>query len=365
MINNSASSNLPSIRVSEERSTLILSILLKSLNPNWGNRNYPIARMISDYFQFIPLNPNSATVIAKFQQAKFSENDLYQLSLTLNHSERNQFVTELLMRRTRLPLETIRQLQEELLTELAEFTKIIDNSPLKQVFTTFQQQDSQRRLEELEELRLQLAAVNDFFQFKPDYSELIFTPTDPLFSDYLGQILWISSTQPLFMTHRPEIKFQIYQFLRYNLEPTIKQVIARLNDAQRQKIIQFSSGKSRQYYGPDPQSLLQAELISVYYNQIKMQKNLANLADFSEQVEKITDKQFLQALESNHQLRERCRYLNIRNLTDFKANLKLYHQTFNQDNLHSLIAKFYRFYQNQRQNITFEQFALLNLPKIL
>lgn len=357
--------SLPNVRISEEYGTLLLSILLKSLNPAWGNNSYPIARMIGDYFKFLPLDPNTAKVIAKFQQANFSENDLYQLAITFNHSERNQFVLERLMQRTRLPLETITNLQTDLITELNSFSQLIDNSPLKQVFATFQHQDSQQRLEELEELRLQLAEVNQFFQFKTNQIELIFTPTDPLFSEYLGQILWISPSQVLLMTHRSEIKFQIYQFLRLNLEPTVKQLMPKLSDAQRQKIIQYASGKSRQYYGNNPQLLLQTALISVYYNQVKMQRNMADFTTFAKQVDKLTDKQFLQSLETNHQLRDRCRYLNIRNLTEFKANLKLYHQTFNQDNLYPILGKFYQFYQNQRQNITFEQFALLNLPKTL
>lgn len=360
-----STTNLPNVRISEEYGVFLLSILLKSLNPIWGNNNSSIGRMIGDYFKYLPTNPNTANTIAKFHQFNFSENDLYQLALTFNHSERNHFILEKIMQRTRLPLETMTELQNELLTELADFNKLIENSPLKQVFTSFRNQDSQRRLEELEELRLQLAEVNDFFQFKAIQTELIFLPTDPLFSEYLGQILWISPTQTVLMTHRPEIKFQIYQFLRLNLEPIIKQVMPKLTDAQQQKIVQSASGKSRQYYGTDPQRLLQAALISVYYNQVKMKRNLADFSDFNKQVNKLTDKQFLQSLDANHQLRERCHYLNIRTLTDFKAKLNLYHQTFNQSNLSAILGRFYQFYQNQRQNITFEQFLLINLTKML
>lgn len=357
--------NLPAIRLKEEAGLLLLSTLLKSLNPRWGNNNSRVARMVLDYFKFISINSAFLTAVQQFQQAGLTEETLYQLALTYNHPERTDFTLNYLHQHTNIPIEELRHHQESLLKTLAGFKLSLSTSPLQQLFNTFNAKDTHQRLESLETLKAEVADLYGFFRIKPAQSEFIFTPTDPLFSEYVGHALMLSPTQVVFMTYNPQVKAQTYQILRLILTPIVQKVLMQLSNDQKQGLFNSASGKIRQVYGPNPQELLTSELISVYYNNFKTKKPVDDFEAFKARVYELSDKQFLQSLETNHALRERCAYLGIRNLIEFKAGLKQYYDMFFRDELSLKLYRAYQIYNNQQSNIGFEQFALTNLPKML
>lgn len=355
----------PSIRLKEEPGVLLLSVLFKSLNPRWGNNSSPIAKMVLDYFKYIPPNPNYLTVIQQFQTAHLSETNLYQLALTFNHQEREQFTLELLSRQTGLAQSVLAQYYQLLIGTLTDFQQTINASPLYQLFVNLNAKDTHQRLADLEELKQALKTAQQFFGLDFRASELIFTPSDPLFSEYIGHHLLLSTNQVVFLTNNNRLKTQLYQALRFLLEPLAEQLITSMSDEQRQKIYQLASGKVKQLYGPNPQVILLASLISVYYNQVHLQLPLDDYTQFHDKVHQLSDKKFLQSLETNHQLKQRCDYLQIRNLVEFKAGLRQYHQMFVQDQLNPVIFTAYKTYQQQATTINFEQFIISKLPNMI
>ncbi len=358
-------SNLPSLRFKEEPELLLLSTLLKALNPHWGNLNSQVSKMVLDYFKFIPLNPAYFETIRQFQQAGLTEATLYQLALTYNHPERSEFVLNYLTKQTNLPLEQLHTHQDALLKTLASFKLAVTNSPLRQLFNSYNAKDTHQRLENMEQLKSELAEVYRFFRLKLKQTELLLTPSDPLFSEYLGHSLELSDNQLVLMTHNPQVKTQIYQIMRSLLRPSVEKIIAKLSDQQQQAIYQSTSGKNQQFYGPNPADILLAELISVFYNNVRNHRAIEDFESFQARIRKLSDKEFLQSLEANSALRQRCAYMGIHNLVELKANLRAYFDMFFRDELSTKIYRAYQFYQNQHPNIDFEQFALNNLPKML
>lgn len=356
---------IPAIRLKEESGLLLLSTLLKSLNPRWGNNNSQAARMVLDYFKFIPINPTFLNAVWQFQQAGLTEETLYQLALTYNHAERSEFALNYLHQQTNIPIEELSRHQDLLLKTLAGFKLSINTSPLHQLFSSFNAKDTHQRLEKIDLLKFEIEDVYRFFRIKPAQTEFIFTPSDPLFSEYIGHTLMLSPTQAVFMTYNPQVKTQCYQVLRLILKPIVQKIITKLSSEQKQGLFESASGKIRQVYGPNPQELLTAELISVYYNNFKAKKPVDDFEAFKARVYKLSDKEFLQSLETNHALRERCEYLGVRNLIEFKAVLRQYYDLFFRDELSLKLYRAYQIYDNQQSNITFEQFALINLPKML
>lgn len=356
---------LPTIRLKEEAGLLLLSALLKSLNPRWGNNNSQASRMVLDYFKFMPINPTFLTAIMQFQQAGLTEETLYQLALTYNHAERVDFILNYLHRQTSIPRDELRHHQELLLKTLAGFKLSLAASPLHQLFSSFNAKDTHARLEKIDQLKHEIEDVYRFFRIKPAQNEFIFTPSDPLFSEYIGHALMLSDSQVVFMTYNPEIKTQCYQVLRLILKPIVQKVLIQLSDEQKSDLFESASGKIRQVYGPNPEELLTTELISVYYNNFKAKKPVDDFEAFKARVYKLSDKEFLQSLETNHALRERCEYLGVRNLIEFKAALRQYYDLFFRDELSLKLYRAYQIYDNQQSNITFEQFSLINLPKML
>lgn len=356
---------IPSIRFKEEIGTILLSMLFKSLNPRWGNTDSQLSKMVLDYFKFIVLRPEYTTTIQQFYQHNLSEETLYQLALTYNHPERNDFILKNLSQTTGLPIAILQQHQYALLKTLASFKATVDASPLRQLLTTFQTKDTHRRLETMEQFKQQLTEVYVFFKPQLSQSEFIFTPSDPLFSEYIGHSLQLSGRQIIFLTHNPQVKTQIYQILRTILRPIVQPVIAKLTTEQQQSLHQLASGKMRQLHGPNSVDLIVAELISLYYNQIRDKQPLDDFTTFQARVNRINDKDFLQSLETNSHLRVRCEYLQIHNLIDFKAQLRTYYDMFYQDQLATRLLRLLQTYDNQKNAISFQQFLTNNFHTIL
>ena len=355
---------LPSIRLKEEPGTLLLSILFKSLNPRWGNVDSHLSRMVLDYFRFIVLRPEYTSTIQEFSQQNISEEVLYQLALTYNHHERNDFILKDLNRTTGIPMPTLMQHQYALLKTLASFKTTVDSSPLRQLFTTFQTKDTHERLETMDQLKEELAQAYQFFNPNISQSEFIFTPSDPLFSEYIGHSINLSARQIVFLTHNSQVKTQIYQILRTILQPILKPLVSQLSPAQKQQIHDMSSGKMRQLYGPNSFDLLLSEIITLYYNNLRTHQPLEDFPAFQARVNKITDKNFLRSLEGNSHLRLRCEYLQIHTLVDFKVRLREYYDTFYRDELANRLIRLLQNYDVQKDNISFQQFMTNNFAKI-
>lgn len=355
---------LPSIRLKEEPGTLLLSILFKSLNPRWGNTDSHLSRMVLDYFKFIVLRPEYTSTIQDFYQHNLSEETLYQLALTYNHHERNDFILKDLSCKTGLPIPILQQHQYSLLKALASFKATVDSSPLRQLFTTFQTKDTHERLASMDQLKGELTQAYQFFNPTLSQSEFIFTPSDPLFSEYIGHNLNLSARQIIFLTHNSQVKTQLYQVLRAILQPILQPLVAQLSLEQQQRLHHLASGKMRQLYGPNSLDLLTAEIISLYYNHIRTEQPIEDFTAFQARVNKISDKDFLRSLETNSHLRLRCDYLQIHNLVDFKARLRQYHEMFYRDELAARLLQLLQTYNVQKDNITFQQFMANNFRKL-
>lgn len=356
--------NLPPILLKEETGVLLLSILLKSINQNWGNNDSHISKMILDYFKFLPLSQTHIDTITKFQQQGVPEWVLYQLAVVYNHPERSSFIINHIQQETNMPTEEIQAVQDLLLKTLAGFKMAVDASPLRQLFIGFHNRDTQERLAKMDELKSQLANCLDFFKPNLNQAEFIFTPSDPLFSDYIGYSLVMSKNQTIFLTHNPLTKTQIYQILRFLLQPIVKQITNSLNESQKQLIYQKTSGKLKQLYGPNIQDIILSEFLTIYYNQIRTNQPLESFNNFQARVHNLSDKEFLQSMEFNKSLRERCAYLGIKNLVEFKAGLKQYYELYFEDQLSQAIFKLYTHYKTQTQ-LNFEQFAIANFQQYL
>lgn len=354
----------PEIIIQDEEGAQLLSLILKAKDSKWGDADSPLAKATEEYFEVNPLNQETVEFldeIRALQKGGVDEEVLYILALTYEHPERNEKAFEIIKEHKRY-IKNPQELQQKLFRVIEAMKRLFSTSSLAEKFNSEAEQDKKARLEKLEETRVRMEKLIDFF--KPDQTTTVIRkvsliPTDPLYRKNAGRA-FVYGEELVLKTHIENTNNLDHEFLHSIINPIIDKLLEQLTAEQKKKISLLSSGKLKQDYGEDSYSLLCEEFIRTYNDVLKKGEKPQSYEDFQKKIAGISEKQFQELLEQNEGLKSRCRELGIVTIDDFKNKSQEYFERFEKNQLRDLIFELYQEYANRedKQNTNFEQFVL-------
>ena len=111
---------LPEISVAKERGEILLSILFKGYDSDWGGHKHGLSAEVETFFEQHPLSEKTVKFLQELKESKddsANEEMLYEIALTLDNPERMGAVVEFVSKYKFLTRD-LQELQKGLLAEL-------------------------------------------------------------------------------------------------------------------------------------------------------------------------------------------------------------------------------------------------------
>ncbi len=362
---------LPEISVAEENGEILLSVLFKGYDPSWGGHEHALVAEVENFFEQHPLDEKTIKFLQGLKESKddsANEEMLYEIALTLDNPERMDAVVEFVSKYKFLT-RNLQELQEELLVELRNLEALLPDD-LKNKFKLAIQDDVEKRNQNMEATKKQIANLIDFFRPSPKTTKIkkiVILPTDFLYHEESGTAFEFGDTTIL-RSHIDNPGNLEHEFLHSVINPIVEKLSEKLTEEQKQKISNLGSYRLRmeEEYGDGYESLLCEELIRTYNDVIQKGEKPLSYDDFVQKINTIDDVQFLEILQKDEKLKSRCAQLGIITLEDMKNKSKEYYTRFSEGELRGIVYKFYQKYIQEKEKnnkITFEDFALKEFHK--
>lgn len=362
---------LPEISVAEENGEILLSVLFKGYDPSWGGHKHALVAEVENFFEQHPLSEKTINFL---QGLKESEDDsaneemLYEIALTLDNPERMDAVFEFVSKYKFLT-RNLHELQKELLAELRNLEALLPED-LKNKFRLATLDDVEKRNQNMEATKKQIADLIDFFKPSPETTKIkkvVILPTDFLYHEESGTAFEFGDTIIL-RSHIDNPGNLEHEFLHSVINPIVEKLSEKLTEEQKQRISNSGSYRLRieEGYGDGYESLLCEELIRTYNDVIQKGEKPLSYDDFVQKINAIDDVRFSEILQKDEKLKSRCAQLGIITLEDMKSKSKAYHTRFGEGELRGLVYKFYQKYIQEKEKnnkITFEEFVLKEFHK--
>jgi hypothetical protein len=363
---------IPEMVVHPEKGIWLMSIALKMCNPEWGNRNHELARLTEQYFREHPLNPAVKNTIAVLEDEGVDEETLYYLSLTYQHSERDENVFTMLKRHKNI--EKPEKLQQKLLEALGTLDSDLDSEPsfadLRNKFREETKRNIEVRQEQLGESRQRIGELITYFRPKSETTPLKrinLMPTNFLYPEKSGKSFMLGEELVLMSPVEDSTDGQAHEFLHSVINPIVDKLDDTLTKDQKRKITRLTSGKLRQHYGEEYYSLLSEDFIRTYINIFEKGKRPQTYQDLETELSRITtEKQFQNILAEDSELEQRINALGASDLKGLNEKTKEYFELYEKDQLQDIIYGLYQDYARKHSNnptLTFEDFVLQNFSQ--
>lgn len=370
---NSEIMKLPEISVAEEDGEILLSILFKGYDPDWGGHKHALVVEVKNFFEKHPLSEKTIKFLQTLKESNddsANEEMLYEIALTLDNPERMEAVVEFVARYKFLT-RNLHELRDELLAELRNLETSLPED-LKNKFKLAILDDVEKRNQNMAKTKEQIADLIDFFKPKQKTTKIrkiVILPTDFLYHEESGSAFEFGDTTIL-CSHIDNPGNLEHEFLHSVINPIVEKLSDKLTGEQKQKISSLGSYRLRveEEYGDGHESLLCEEFIRTYNDVIQKGGEPLSYDDFVQKVNEIDEVQFSEILRKNEKLKNRCTQLGIITLEDMKNNSKEYYDRFGEGKLRDIIYKFYQKYiqeKNRNGKITFEDFVLREFHKDL
>jgi hypothetical protein len=356
----------PEIVAQEERGALLMSLLLKAVDPEWGETETLLAKEVASYFKTHPVPTEIMSVVRDFQRQNIDEETLYNLALTYQHPERAEHV--LAMTTKHKPhVADPENVRTKCLEMINAFDQIFSISPLSQKINAEIEKDKMLRTERIDETRARIDALIDFYKPDTETSDIKrvnLVPTDPVYRKNSGRAFSVFPGEQIIICHIDNIDNQDHEFSHGIINPIIEKLSEQLDDVQKEKVSALASSKLKRCYGDEYFSLLCEEFIRTYNDVLRKGEQPQTCEGFMQKVSDLTDEQFQHFLANNGYLVKRFSELGIQTVDEFKRRSREYFERFEQNQLQDLIFRFYQNYINRpdKDGENFEQFVLKEFP---
>ncbi len=364
---------LPEIIVGYERSEILLSILFKGYDNDWGGHKHELVSEVDDFFVENPLDKTGIDFlrqIGALNDDGVDEEALYEMALTMDHPERIIMVNEFILKNKDY-IQNPENVREKLIEELHKLDASLPSS-LKSHFRQAISEDMQKRNDKIKETERQISELIDFFKPDPATTKIQLIkilPTDFLYPEQSGTAFEFGN-MTILRTHIDNNENLEHEFLHCIINPVVEKLAEKLSDKQKNKISEMGSYrlKIEEGYGNGYFSLLCEEFIRTYNEVIQKNQKPLSYLNFMEKINEISDEKFQVALKSDEALKRRCDQLDVCTLDDLKNNSKKYYDRFGDGELRSVVYEFYQAYikeKSQNERISFERFALDELENFI
>lgn len=364
---------LPEIKVAGEKGEVLLSILFKGYNSEWGGHEHELVRETEKFFEQNPLSDGSLEFLQEIKALEdggVDEEVLYEIALTLNNPERVGAVVDFISK-YKYPMPDFHRLREKLIIALTELELSLP-ADLKKRIQQATTKDIDERNKNIEATKKQIANLIDFFKPDPKTTKIkriTILPTDFLYHEQSGTAFEFGD-MTILRSHIDNPSNLEHEFLHSVINPIVEKLGKQLTEEQKGKISNLGSYRLRveEGYGNGYESLLCEEFIRTYNDVIQKGEKPLSYADFIQKIGELNEGQFEEILRKDEKLRSRCAQFEIVTLKDLREKSKEYYDRFDEGGLRDIIFNFYQKYIKEKEKgnkINFENFVLNEFSKEL
>lgn len=361
---------IPEIKVKKEDGLFLTSLILKSLNPDWGSDEYELAKETTEYFLKNSINRNVGDFFGEIRALKdggIDEESLFILSLTFNHPEREEAAIATL-EKYKPWIKDPRGLHTRFVCVLKEFKDSTIAKELRVSFETETDRDIEQRERRLPQTRERISRLIDFFQ--PDMSTTPVTriemlPTNFLYPKNAGAGFHFGN-ELVIMSNIDNDDNVDHEFLHSAINPIVEKLESTLTESQKEAVLERTSGRLRENYGEHFFSVLCEEFIRTYNDWFKKSKKPPTVSEFMRDVRG----QLLQNKELDDFVEETTgggtkkipftlRLAGIRTMSDWEDDSRRYFNKYKQSDVQNMVYDAYITYTKEREqnpDLNFETF---------
>ncbi|MBL7021866.1 hypothetical protein ISR92_00860 [Patescibacteria group bacterium] len=358
---------LPEIEVQEKKGPMLLSILLRGYDHDFGGHQHELSQEVDNFFKQNPLNEETINFLKEIRAIESNGIDgetLFNMALTRETNETetlSKFVSEY-----KNPIQNLQEIRDKLIEALNNLETSLP-SELMDKFAEATSEDISMRNNNLEDPQKRIKQLIEFF--KPNakttkIEKIIILPTNFLFDEKSGSCMFGPNNDMYISSHIDNPHNMEHEFLHSVINPIITKLEAQLTDDQKMKIVELASNnlKYSQEYGEEYYSLLCEEFIRTYNDIFQKDDKPLTEDDFVQKIDSVSDEQFNDAITNNDILRKQCSQLNISTLEELKRRSKEYYDKFEKNDLRNIIFSLYQEYEKEK-GTNFEQFVLEQFSK--
>lgn len=373
--------SLPEISVREEKSSLLLSLLFRGYDPNFGSHDHELSKLVDEYFKQTPLAEESVKFLEGIKALESGGTDgeaLFNMALTRGHEERLKPLYEFIVENKGY-IQDPQTIRTRLVEQIDNLEKALPED-LKKAFREATEADISLREGNLEWYKQRIKGLIDFFRPDPETTKtkkITILPTNFLMPEKSGVAYDFGDEQ--FVEHNINNPHNFaHEFLHGVVNPIVDKLSLMLTEEQERKISQIGSYqlKVEQGYGGGHFSLLCEEFIRTYNDVLENEEKPETYDGFREAIASIDESEFSKTLneaddgqrpqDNKEWLRKHCRELGISNLEGMKEKSQEYYDRFLKNELREIIYGFYQDYIKEKEKnseIRFEEFVLNEFPK--
>jgi len=363
--------NPPDISFEKEQGEILLSILLKAYDPDWGGHEHPLSGEVEKYFNQCPLNGKTINFLSDLkvlEDGGVDEEALYNIALTMNKPERIDSAANFISKHKDY-IQNFYYLREKFLVILTELEKSLPSELINQ-FNLAINKDIEMRSQNIEKTKKQISDLIEFYKPNPGttkINQIVILPTDFLYREKAGTAFEFDKTVIIRSHINNPGNFE-HEFLHCIINPIVEKLTQQLTDEQKKKISNYGSYKLKveEKYGEGHESLLCEEFIRTYNDVIQKGEIPVTFQVFEYKLKELNEESFKIFLEKDKKQGNKLFQLGISTLDDLKNKRKEYWDRFGESKLKIIIYNFYQKYIKEREresNINFEEFVLKEFGK--